>query len=267
MSEYTLFPADWNEQRDTYDPAKFSLFKADVRLQGYIMGKSRCGCYAVAVNPGDATFADRLIDFIRYENAHGRRVLIFSPDFSVEEILQHHVPIEGWRSTDAPYAVHSTTLEAYKCIRRDGCLKSAARLRREGTAQNAIGFLPLGEPEDYLEHVMFAPVDGWGSGSEMVVNSRLRGQACFDPQASYTPQARMYFDARRMIEGGLTVRDGAHFLKVHDALPLEGYLLLSVFAEDVALPLGDAYWTPTNFTKQANEYFTQKMRTRERGSI
>jgi len=261
MMNYSILPPDWDERHAAYDPARFSLFKADAKLQGYIMGKSPCGCYAIAVNPSDATFADRLIDFIRYENAHGRHVLIFSPDFSVEEILRHHTPVEGWRSTDAPYAVHSTTLAAYESIQRDGCLKSTARLRREGKAQKAIGFLPLGEPEDYLEYVMLASLDGGPGGGclETVVNSHLRGEVCYDLHAPYTPQARMYLDARKIIGDGLAVRDGVHALKVHDTLPLEGYLLLSVFEKDVALPEGDAHWTPANFTNQADAYFMQNI--------
>ena len=43
------------------------------------MGKSPCGCYAITVNPGADDFADRLFDFITYENLYNRRVLIYSP--------------------------------------------------------------------------------------------------------------------------------------------------------------------------------------------
>lgn len=67
---------------------------------------------------------------------------------------------------------------------------------------------------------MFAPVDGLGSGNEMVVNSHLRGEVYFDPNSPYAPQARMYFDVYKIIFGGLAVRDGVHDLKVCDVLPL-----------------------------------------------
>ena len=106
---------------------------------------------------------------------------------------------------------------------------------------------------------MFAPVDGWGSGSEIVVNSHLRGKPCFDPNALYEPQARMYFDAHKIIADGLALRDGTHTIKVYGALPLEGYLLRTVFAGDVALPAGEMYWTPTLFTEAANALFYREM--------
>ena len=259
-----ILPSDWNETEfQPVNVSEFSLFKVDTGIQGYIMGKSVCGCYSLTVNPKDVDFADRLIDFIRYENAHGRCVYILSPDYDVSEILRQHEPVEGLRKTDLPYATHSTTLTAYGSIVREGCLKSAAHLRREGIAQKAIGLFPLGEPDDYLDYVMFAPMDGWGSAIEIVVNSWLRGEVCYDPQAPYTPQARMYFDAHKIITDGLAVRDGVHSLKVYDSLLLKDYLLLTVFEKDVMLPAASDYWTPTNFTDQANEFFLKYIKNRE----
>jgi hypothetical protein len=260
-----ILPSDWDENNVKINkPDNYSLFKTDLSISGFLMGKSPCGCYAITVNPGAADFADRLFDFITYENLYNRRVLIYSPDFDIQPILLNHKPQIGIRSNDPQYAVHSTLLIYYEQIIKDGCLKSAARLRREGIERKAIGFVPLGEPKDYLEYVMFAPLDGWGSGSEMAVNSHLRGQACFDPDAPYIPQARMYFDARKIIEDGLAVRDGVHFLKVYDMLSLSDYLLLTVFENNVKLPEGKEYWTPTVFTEAANKYFFEYMRGKGR---
>ena len=109
---------------------------------------------------------------------------------------------------------------------------------------------------------MFAPVDGWGCGNEMVVNSQLRGEVCFDPNAPYTPQARMYFDAHKIIMDGLVVRDGVHSFKVYDSMPLQKYLLMTVFVKDVVLPVGQTYWTPTNFTDRANAYFADYIKAK-----
>jgi len=252
-----ILPADWNENDATLDNAKsYSLLKIDLNLSGFIMGRSPCGCYAIAVNPRADDFYDRFFDFIRYENAHSRQVLVFSPDFDVHSILDIKIAsaCSAERSGDPQYAVHSTLLTFYEQIMKDGCLKSTARLRKEGIRREAIGFSPLGEPEDYLDYIMFAPLDG-ASGSEMVVNSHLRGEACFDPEAPYTPQARMYFNARKMIADGKAVRDGVHFLKVHEVLHLPDYKLLTVFENDVALPAGKEYWTPASFSAAANDYF------------
>lgn len=257
-----ILPSDWDENNAKLNtPDKYSLFKTDLNIPGFMMGKSPCGCYAITVNPKVDDFADRLFDFITYEKSYNRRVLIYSPDFDAQPILNNHkLQIGNIRSNDPQYAVHSTLLTYYEQIMKDGCLKSTASPRKEGVERKAIGFAPLGEPQDYLEYVMFAPVDGWGSGSEMVINSHFRGEACFDPEAPYTPQARMYFDARKIIADGLAVRDGVHFLKVYDMLSLSDYLLLTVFVENVKLPVGKEYWTPTSFTAAANEYFFEHMK-------
>jgi len=159
------------------------------------------------------------------------------------------------RSYDPPILIHSTTLAAYEKIMRDGQLKSTSLLRKEGSAQRAVGFLPLGEPPDYLDYVMF----GNGVACEVVVNSHLHGKPCFDLHAPYEPQARMYFDAHKIIKDGLAVRDGTHIFKVYEALPLEGYLLRTVFAGDVALPSGEKNWTPLLFSEAADALFDREM--------
>ena len=252
---FTILPSDWHENTLLDEPKNVSLFKIDLNISGFMMGKSPCGCYAITVNPNAVDVIERLFDFIQYENSYDRQVLIFSPEYDIVSALNCPPQTEIIRPSDPQYAVHSTLLAYYDQIIKDGCLKSTARLRHEGIERKAIGFAPLGEPEDYLEYVMFAPVDGWGSGSEMVINSHMRGEACFDPGSPYTPQARMYFNARKIFADGLAVRDGAHYLKVYDNLDISKYLLLTVFEKDVERPNGKDYWTPTSFTAAANKYF------------
>ena len=227
-----------------------SIFKADPEIDGMLCGKAPCGCYRLVVNPAAADFAQRLYDFIAYENAHGRQVHVDAPGIDIAKLPR---PPDGIRPGDPRYVVHSTLLSSYENILRDGCLKSAAQLNIQ-----AVGFAPLGEPPDYLNYIMFAPM-GEGCGAEIVVNFRLRGAVCYDPNAAYTPQARMYFDAHNIIADGLAVRDGVHVLKVRDTLPLEPYLVLTVFAEDVALPPGAPHWTPTLFSTQADAYARQRL--------
>jgi len=252
--KYALLPLDWQESTANFDPAKNSLFKIDSNIAGHMTGKSACGCFALTVSSNAIDLVERLYDFIQYENEHGRKVQVFSRDVDVRTLLRNSQP----KREAVRYAVHSTLLSSYEQIQKDGRLKSTARLRREGLNRTAIGFAPLGEPTDYLEYVMFAPVDD-SIGNEMVVNSHLRGAVCYDPNAAYAPQARMYFDAAKIASDGLAVYDGAHFLKVYDALPLAGYHLLTVFVKDVALPERAVYWTPVAFTAAADAYFYEKM--------
>jgi len=229
---------------------EYSIFKADPEIAGCMAGKSPCGRYRLAVNPAAADFAERLHDFIAYENAHGRQVLIDAPGIDLAKLPR---PPAGIRASDPRYAVHSTPLSSYAKILRDGCLKSAALLEIP-----AIGFAPLGEPEDYLDYIMFAAIDGF-CASEIVVNSRLRGEVCYNPDMPYHPQARMYFDAHKIIADGLATRDGSHWVKVRGTLPLKPYLVLTVCANDVELPPGEPRWTPRLFAAQADRYFEEQL--------
>ena len=253
-----ILPEAWDESLPLENPAAYALFKADPSMSGYIVGQSPCGCYALVIHPGAADFAERLHDYIAYHNAHGRQVMIHAPGLDIGSLPG---PPEGIRPGDPRYAIHSTLLSSYEKILRDGHLKSPARLAAEGRPVPAIGFTPLGEPADFLEYIMFGgfAVPGMPDtpACEIVVNSRLRGEVCYDPDTPYTPQARMYFDAHKIIADGLAVRDGAHTLKVYDMLPLEPYLLVTVFAETVALPPGEPHWTPALFSAQADAYFAR----------
>jgi len=241
---------------------KYSLLKLDEKMRGFTCGKGPWGCYSITLNPNAEDFAYHVADFIRYENAHGRKVRFKPRKFDPSDALKS-VPDSGsvLRPDDPKFVVHSTTLKAYEKILKDGQLKSTAQLRKEGAAQHAIGFLPLGEPPDYLDYVMFAGFDRYGAASscEIVVNSHLHGKPCFDTDVPYQPQARMYFDARKIIADCLAVRDGTHTLKVYGTLPLEGYLLRAIFATDVALPDGAEHWTPALFTEAANALFYHEM--------
>ncbi|MDR2686348.1 MAG: hypothetical protein LBB75_01225 [Oscillospiraceae bacterium] len=238
---------------------KYSLLEINKNIDGFAMGKGPRGCFAITLNPNAEDFAYCVADFIRYEQAHGRTVRFKPRSFDPSDAL-NSVPESGsvLRPYDPQFVTHSTTLEAYEKITRDGQLKSTSQLREEGSAQRAIGFLPLGEPQDYLDYVMFGKVGG-GPGGEVVVNSHLRGKPCFDPNTPYEPQARMYFDAKKVIEDGLAVRDGTHIFKVYGALPLEGYLLRTVRAGDVELPPGKVHWTPALFAEAADALFYREM--------
>ena len=243
--------------------AKYSMLKIDEKMQGFACGKGPRGCFSITLNPNADEFAYRVADFIRYENARGRKVRFKPRSFDPSDAL-NSVPESGSvpRPSDPLYLVHSTTLTAYDKILKDGQLKSTSQLRKEGTAQHAIGFLPLGEPSDYLDYIMFGGMDNAGSlypGCEIVVNSHLRGEPCYDADAPYQPQARIYFDARKIIADGLAVRDGTHTLKVYGTLPLEEYHLRTVLAGDVTLPAGAEHWTPALFTEAANALFDREM--------
>lgn len=195
----------------------------------------------------------RLFDFLRYELSYGRNVILkFCGGMNAREILNRFEQVEyivNRRTADGEVLVHSTTLSAWEQIQRDGALLSPNLLKKKGKPICEIGLTPMLEPKDYSDYVMLDVPDGCG---ELVVNSRNLGTVCTDPNVPYTPGVRLYFDVEKLFEDGLVTRDGLHPVKIKDKLPLDGYLLSAVRAEDFP---GDLRWTPTLFTEKANELF------------
>lgn len=213
-----------------------------------VQGKSPYGCYTVILSPRHPLFTVRLADFLQYEIAHGRKVLLACEEALSLRFTTHYRETTV-RPSDPPLLVHSTLLETYANIVRDGCLKSHRRLQMEGFAVQPIGLAPLGEPEDYLDYIMFA---AGRLAPEHVVAARLTGKIACDPEMPYAPQARLYFDGHRLVRDGLITRDLTS--KVHDRVPLVPYLVCVVTADDVPLPAGDTAWTPRAFSQAADAH-------------
>ncbi len=72
--------------------------------------------------------------------------------------------------------------------------------------------------------------------------------------AEYRTGARLYFDAKRMAQDGLIIRDGCH-LKVENTLPLTPYLIWAATWDVVGLkgPIS----TPKSFSEAADDMFNR----------
>ena len=203
----------------------------------------------------------RLADFLRYENANGRKTIVACPaDVDIDSLVAgalEDTP-EGAiiRKDDSRWAVHSATLGTWELIGESGCLKSFARLKAEGVPAHGIGFGQFGEPDDFAEHVMLGEFDG--IGCENVVASQAKGQVFTEEHTPYTPGVRLYFDAHRIITAGLAVRDGVHTLKVHDRLPLQPYLVAAATVADIDPQGMVETWTPRRFLERANAWFEEQ---------
>ena len=93
---------------------------------------------------------------------------------------------------------------------------------------------------------------GGGVSGEIVVSSKLSGFINMNVNAEYHTGARLYFDAKKMAEDGMLVRDGAH-VKVKGYLPLEPYLMWVATWDKLGLnsPLS----TPKIFAETADDRF------------
>lgn len=75
-----------------------------------------------------------------------------------------------------------------------------------------------------------------------------------DIKAKYTPGGRFYFDAKRIAEDGLLVRDGAH-IKVRDTLEINKYILWIATPKIVGIT---DETTPFEFGTKSDEMFEHK---------
>ena len=148
------------------------------------------------------------------------------------------------RSCEPDVLIHSTTLENWRKIESDSCLKSWNVLKKSNATSETqpIGKL-LGDPTDFSDYIMFS--DGGISG-EIVVLSKQLGQITMDPDMKYQPDARLYFDAKEIAKDGLLIRDGCH-LMVRDELPLFPYLIWAATWRSVGL--ASSLSTPKRFTE------------------
>ena len=226
-----------------------------------IYGQSRSGLFHYLLGRQVAGLELRLADFLRYENAYGREVIVACPaDVDIDSLaasaLENTPTGAIIRKNDSRWLVHSATLETWELIRESGCLKSFARLKTECILAHGIGFREFGEPDDFAEYVMLGEFDG--IGCENVVASQAKGRVFTEEHTPYTPGVRIYFDAHKIIAAGLAVRDGVHTLKVRDHLPLQPYLVAAATAADID-PQGTVKtWTPRRFLEQTNAWFEEQ---------
>lgn len=82
--------------------------------------------------------------------------------------------------------------------------------------------------------------------------SKQAGEIMMDVNHPYKTGMRFYFDAAKMAEDGILLRDGIH-VKVKGELPLERYLIWCADWRNVGLE--SQISTPQEFTDRANAMF------------
>lgn len=160
-------------------------------------------------------------DFIGYCDANNLNSILAITEDEYNDVQSyyagHNNNETNLRDYEPKILVHSTSMENWIQIQKDGMLKSWNSLNI--TDKEPIG-KQLGDPVHFSDYIMF----GGGVSGEIVVNSKQTGKIVMDINAEYKTGARLYFDAEKIAKDGLLVRDGAH-IKVKDFLPLEPYLI------------------------------------------
>ncbi len=223
----------------------------------YLFNGGNAFVFKVSISKNCPDWQFRLLDFIEYEQEEGKRIIIkiTEDDFSeAKKAYAGHCHTDNFlRKSEGKYFVHSTTAENYKNIVKDGCLKSWNILKAEGKIKEKkpIGVL-LGDHSNYSDYIMLS--DG-GVAGEIVVNSKNCSKIVMDTNAPYSPGARLYFDAEKIAENGILIRDGVHY-KVKNILPLKDFLLWTATPESIGF-LGKRI-TPRQFADLSDNIFNKQ---------
>lgn len=218
-------------------------------------GNANGGVYTVKISRKCADWPMAIGDFLEFHQEKNILAVLSERELNiVRKIHKGHSCRDTFlREGEPKVLVHSTSLEAWEEIQRDGRLKCWNRLHREGRLceETPIGKC-LGDPKDFSDYIMFSA--GYISG-EIVVCSRQSGRIVMDENANYQTGVRLYFDCEKIAKEGRLVRDGIH-LKVREELPLEPYLLCALTWKEAGLPQRCA--TPRIFTSTANRVFRER---------
>ncbi len=227
-----------------------------------ICGRGDRGAYTIKMSRQQCNWRLKTGDLVGYAEAEKRNVLLVMTAEEWNEsarFYQGHTYNERFLRPEEPRVlIHSTPMENWKRIQRAGCLKSWNLATQDGDLLETqpIGHGLLGDPEDFRNYIMF----GSGVKCEIVVASKQAGKLVYDENAPYQSGVRLYFDAAKMAEDGLLIRDGNH-IKVKDCLALQPYLLWAATRE--ILDLAESVMTPKLFAETADCMFWQKFKGNE----
>jgi len=219
-------------------------------------GGGKDGIFRLLITKKNVDWEYRIFDFIQYESSYEKNIIIAVGQMDLERaraIYDDHSYTDSFlRPHEQKVLMHTTSKENHRAIMNDGQLKSWNLLKKQGivTEDAPIGHL-LGDPPDYSDYIMFS---SGGVGAERVVSSRQKQTIEMDVDVLYTAGARFYFDAEKIANDGLLVRDGAH-LKVKDSLAVGKYVL---WIATPAILDKSENTTPRAFAEKADAVFTEK---------
>ena len=240
-----------------YDSSWIALILTDSKDYQFMCGSQNGCAYTIKVSRTKCDDWKMAVgDFVSFNEANAKNIILAMTELeykTVKTYYEGHGYNEPFLRKDEPLVlVHSTPMSSWKQIKHDGMLKSWNKLKAERAIEEEqpIG-IQLGDPADFSDYIMF----GGGVTGEIVVNSKQQGKIIMDANAEYQTGARLYFDAKRLAQAGLLVRDGCH-IKVKDTLPLDPYLVFAATWDSIGLT--SQMSTPKIFAQTADEVFQAK---------
>ena len=232
FTENNINPITNNE----YDESWLVLTLSKDIPEPMIVGSNNGSAYTIKISkqlhPNWKMAVGDFIDYCNDNNLNGI-VAITENDYQEAQnyYIGHSFDETVLRDYETSILVHSTSMENWQKIQKDGMLKSWNKLNFEKSIiENEPIGKQLGDPVHFSDYIMF----GGGVSGEIVVNSKQLSKIVMDIDSEYKTGARLYFDAERIAKDGLLVRDGAH-IKVKDCLPLEPYLIWVATYEKIGL--------------------------------
>lgn len=240
--------------KQVYDKSWIILMLTDSPDYQQMCGSNDGGPYVIKISLNQCKEWKMAVgDFIDFSKANEKNAILVMPEANLKAAEGHYKghrynePI--LRDNEPSVLIHSTPMNNWEQIKRDGILKSWNMLKSENVIaeEHPIGTC-LGDPMDFSDYIMF----GGGVTGEIIVNSKQQGRIVMDIDAEYLTGARLYFDTKRLVQDGLLIRDGCH-LKVKDMLPLKPYLIWAATWETIGL--ASQISTPKIFSEQADKQF------------
>ncbi len=237
-----------------YDNSWMVLMLTDSHDYQQMCGNNNGCVYTIKISRNQCKdWKMAVCDFIGFSEANGKNAILIITKEDLNAAKSYyagHKYNDSFLRDSEPFVlVHSTPMSNWELIKHDGMLKSWNKLKADNiiAEEQPIG-IQLGDPVDFSDYIMF----GDGIVGEIVVNSKQQGKIVMDENSEYLTGARLYFDATRMAQDGLLVRDGCH-LKVKDMLPLNPYLIWAATWETISLE--SQVCTPKIFAEQSDEQF------------
>lgn len=237
-----------------YDNSWLIFRLTDSKSYQLMCGRNNGCAYTIKVSRSQYKDWDLAIgDFIEFNETNGKNIILVMTEEELKLAKNHYIghtyndPF--LRDNEPSVLVHCTPMNNWNLIECDGMLKSWNKLKAENSVyeDQPIGVM-LGDPIDFSDYIMF----GGGITGEIVVNSKQQGKIVMDENEEYLTGARLYFDAKRIAQDGLLVRDGCH-LKVKNILPLKPYLIWAATWDSIGL--SSQVSTPKIFAEQADKQF------------
>lgn len=192
-----------------------------------------------------------IIDFIEYEEEHGRIVVFEIEDTNLYETILHEIQnknkylnvVKPNKITECTackqggclteYLCHTASVESAIKIIKSGKLLSAKKVRKENVKylinedRNAAK-----DPADFFDYIMFS----WGNcqaGDRLVVErNNNRAPTEEDLSDKFTPGIRFYFTYDDLVNLSNAKADGYHALKIKNELEIEPYLRAIIIPEE-----------------------------------